>query len=101
MLERILSGLGDAYFFQQCIVFLLWMGLLRIAYGEVRALWREGPGKNETAVGSLKREDNGCLRAGSAGSGRKVPERAWRVGGEAPLPLRRGPVRRIRKAEVF
>lgn len=101
MLERILSGSGDAYFFQQCIVFLLWMGLLRIAYGEVRALWRENPRKKETAVGSLERENNGCLRAGSVSGGRKVPESAWRLSGEAALQLRRRPVRRIRKAEVF
>ena len=41
MLQTPMMHFDGVYLFQQCVVFLMWMGLMKIAFGELKAILKE------------------------------------------------------------
>lgn len=89
MLKTLVMYSGNGYFFQQLVVFLMWMGLLKIAYGELRAIWTE-EGQAEHAPPCCLDDGLGrAVRKKTENGRRGMTSSTWKVKPELPQGIRR------------
>lgn len=88
-MEVLARDFGNAYLFQQCVVFLMWLGLLKIALGELRAFRKEEARNEPLSVSRSQPEPLKALRDNTGGGRFVTASNAWRVESATPQRLRR------------
>ena len=89
-MESLTKAFSDAYFFQQCVLFLMWLGLLKIALGELKAFWEETVQDEPLTANASDREPLKIFGENMGGGWRGAASNAWRITeSDTPQRLRR------------
>ncbi len=89
MLTALMAYSNGAYLFQQGVVFLMWMVLLKVGIGELRAICGEETPPVRASRSPSEREPGRPLRENAGGFRRGAPVNAWRIENEMSPRMRR------------
>lgn len=77
MLQNPMMHFNGVYFFQQCVVFLMWMGLIKVALGELKAILKEEREPHAFLLQHPTNEPCQGIRRASALGGRETVQSVW------------------------
>ena len=84
MLQNPMMHFNGVYFFQQCVVFLMWMGLMKVALGELKAILKEEREPHAFLLQHPTNEPCQGIRRASALGGRETVQSVWMSEAEMP-----------------
>ncbi len=77
MLQTPMMHFNGVYFFQQCVIFLMWMGLIKVALGELKAILKEEREPHTFPLQHPTNEPCRGIRRALAHGGRGTVQSVW------------------------
>ena len=84
MLQNPMMHFNGVYFFQQCVVFLMWMGLIKVTLGELKAILKKEREPHAFLLQHPTNEPCQEIRRVSALGGRETVQSVWMSEAEMP-----------------